>query len=332
MTPDRTLRVHVPDLDPATFAGPLAAALDPAVQLVPADAAPGFDVLVAGRPAPGLLAASRRLRLLVVPYAGVPAATIELLRARPHVALSNLHHNAAPTAELAVALLLAAGKRLVPIDAALRRHDWTPRYAADRSLLLAGRTALIVGFGAIGRRVGAACRGLGMRVVGVRRQPAPVPAVADGQGSTGIEEVGPEALDRLLPCAAALVLCVPTTAATRGLIGARELARLPDGAVLVNVARGEVVDENALHAALASGRIAAGLDVWYRYPAGPDTRRRTPPAHRSFESLDNVVMSPHRAGHCADTERLRAEHLARLLNAVASGAPPPNRVDLDLGY
>jgi len=283
------------------------------------------DVLIDGTPDRARIEASVGLRALVIPYAGVPRATRELLRELPAIEVFNLHHNAAPTAELAMALLLAAGKTLVPLDRALRRRDWRPRYAPERrsDFLCAGRTALVLGYGAIGRRVATACRGLGMQVIATRRS---------GPCSGPDEVHGPDALESLLPRAHALFVCLPSTGETDGLLGAAQLARLPDGAVLVNVGRGPIVDEEALFRELASGRLSAGIDVWYRYPEEEEARADTAPATQPFHELENLVLSPHRAGLCAETERLRAEALAEMLSAAARGEPMPHRVDLDRGY
>lgn len=278
------------------------------------------DVLVSGRPTAQELAACPALRALVVPYAGVPRSTVELVRARPGLTLHNLHHNAAPTAEHAVGLLLAAARRIVPCDAALRRNDWTARYQDERGLLLEGRRAVVLGMGEIGRRIARALEGLGMRVDGIRRRPAP-------------GEHGPEALRKLLVGADVLMICLPATAETEGLIGAEELALMPAHGVLVNVARGGVVDQAALFEALQGGRLgAAGLDVWWRYPKDEAGRMDTPPADLPFAELDSVVLSPHRAGHCDRTERLRGEHLAGLLRAMVAGDWEKGLVDLSAGY
>jgi len=286
----------------------------------------GCDVLVEGVPTRDQVEASRDLRAVVVPYAGVPRKTRDLLRDFPAVSLHNLHHNAAPTAEMAMALMLAAAKRVLPADRALRADDWRPRYEARRELLCAGATALVLGLGAIGRRVATACRALGMEVLATRRN-------ADGPERTGGVEVhAPDAVPRLLPRAQAVFVCLPWTPETEGLLGAEELALLSDGTVLVNVARGPIVDEDALFAELSRGRIAAGLDVWYRYPKDEASRASTPPSSHPFRELGNVVMSPHRAGSAAGIEALRARHLAALLNQAARGEPMPNRVDLDQGY
>lgn len=288
-----------------------------------------IQILVAGRPEREQITASPNLRALVIPWAGLPEATRRLMLDFPHVAVHNLHHNALPVAEHAIALLLAAMKWILPMDRSLRSHDWTPRYQRKPSLLVSRKRALILGFGAIGRHVAALCRGLGMEVTAIRRH-AEQPAT---DTADDIAIATPDALHRYLPETEVLFVCLPHTPETSGLMGAEELSLLPAGAVLINIARGPIVDEAALYGALSEGRLyAAGLDVWYTYPADEEARRCTPPAEYPFHELDNVVMSPHRAGHTEETERLRMEHLAELLNAAARGESMPNRVDLQAGY
>jgi phosphoglycerate dehydrogenase-like enzyme len=284
-----------------------------------------YHILIAGRPQREHLTASPNLQALIIPWAGLSASTRQLMLDFPHIAVHNLHHNALPVAEHTMALLLAAAKFIVPVDRALRSHDWRPRYSPNPSILLAGRTALILGYGTIGQHVARLCRGLGMEVLAIRNTPeAPQP---------GLQVAPPEALHQLLPQADVLIVCLPHTPATTGLIGAEELSLLPQGAVLVNVGRGPIVDEAALYQALRQENLyAAGLDVWYNYPADEQARAHTPPSAYPFHELDNVVMSPHRAGGSAQTEALRLTHLAELLNAAARGEPMPNRVDLARGY
>lgn len=306
--------------------------LHPDVDLTVGSAVPApaeLLILIAGRPQREQITASSNLRALVIPWAGLPEPTRQLMLEFPHIAVHNLHHNARPVAEHALALLLAAAKFVVPMDRSLRTGDWTPRYQPNPSILLHGRRALILGFGAIGQQVARLCRGLGMEVVAVRRKSSRPSSVADG----GILLASPEALHTLLPRADVLIVCLPHTPETDGLIGADELALLPPGAVLVNIGRGPIVDEGAVYHALREGDLyAAGLDVWYNYPADEASRAHTPPSAYPFHELDNVVMSPHRAGGSTDTERLRMQHLAELLNAAARGEPMPNRVDLEAGY
>ncbi|MCZ6787458.1 MAG: 2-hydroxyacid dehydrogenase [Planctomycetota bacterium] len=286
-----------------------------------------FEILITGRPEREQIQANSKLRSLVIPYAGVPEETRALLREFPKVSVHNLHHNAAPTAEMAVALMLAATKAIVPADQALRKGDWTARYSDRTGLLLENKTALVLGYGQIGRRIARCCRGLGMRVVAIRRG-----------GPLGFSDVpdeihGPEDLTALLPRARVLVCCVPATEETLGLLGAKELELLPRESVVVNVGRGPVIDEKALFLALKNGTVAAaGLDVWYRYPKSEKARKNTLPSEYPFHELPNVVLSPHRGGMTDDTEELRAAHLAKLLNTAANGGTMPNRVDLGSGY
>jgi phosphoglycerate dehydrogenase-like enzyme len=290
-------------------------------------APPDYEVLVAGRPRREELTSSPRLHSLVIPWAGLPTQTRELLLGFPHVAVYNLHHNAGPVAEMAVTLMLAAAKGIIPVDRTFRSHDWTPRYRPAPAIRLEGKTALILGYGAIGRRVARACRGLGMKVVAIRRRPS-----ASATGPT-VEVHPPQDLRQLLPTAHALLICLPHTPDTDGLIGRDELALLPVDAVLVNVGRGPIVDEGALYHALQAGTIhAAGLDVWYNYPPDRERRVDTPPSVYPFHELDNVVMSPHRGGSTDETEALRMEHLAALLNRLAKGERPASQVDLQAGY
>jgi phosphoglycerate dehydrogenase-like enzyme len=288
---------------------------------VPAD----YHVLVAGRPQREHLTASPNLHALIIPWAGLPEVTRDLMRDFPHIAIYNLHHNAAPVAEMAVALMLAAAKLVIPTDRALRAHDWTPRYhRPNPTILLEGKTALILGYGAIGQRVAHLCRALGMKVMAIRRR-----AVTPSPD----EIYPPDALHSLLPLANVLIICLPHTPETTGLIGEKELALLSPGTILVNVGRGPIVDQAALYHLLRDGTLhSAGLDVWYNYPADEAARSHTPPSAYPFHELDNVVMSPHRAGGADETEMLRMTHLASLFNAAARGDEMPNRVDSQAGY
>ncbi len=288
-----------------------------------------YQILVAGRPEREHITASPDLQALIIPWAGLPAVTRRLMRDFPWISVHNLHHNAVPVAELALALLLAAAKAVVPFDRALRQHDWTPRYQPSPALLLRGRTALILGYGAIGQEIAQLCRGLGLRVMATRRRPSQ-PSV---NTAVGLYDSAAATLHELLPRTDILMVCLPHTQETDGLIAATELALLPKQAILINVGRGHIVDEEALYQALCSGALhAAGLDVWYEYPADEGARVSTPPSTFPFHTLDNVVMSPHRGGLVSETETLRMAALAELLNAAARGEPMPNRVDLQAGY
>ena len=193
---------------------------------------------------------------------------------------------------------------------------------------LDGKTVLILGFGQVGQRIGRACYALGMQVLAIRRH-----LDRHIRFDYPVDVHDPRDLVGLLPRAHVLVIALPATPATEELIGASELSLLPPGAVLVNIGRGPIVVQEALYHALASGHLgAAGLDVWYRYPRSETEWENTPPADFPFNALDNVVLSPHRAGASTETETLRMIHLADLLNAVARGEHVPNWVDIQAGY
>jgi phosphoglycerate dehydrogenase-like enzyme len=108
-------------------------------------------VLVSGNPSREIVEASPNLKILVIPWAGLPSPTRELMLEFPKISVHNLHHNAAPTAEVTLALLFAAAKFIIPFDKSLRTHDWKLRYESNPSMLLQGKTALILGYGAIGQ-------------------------------------------------------------------------------------------------------------------------------------------------------------------------------------
>jgi phosphoglycerate dehydrogenase-like enzyme len=300
--------------------------------LVCKEPAADVEMIVEGRIERPELLACPQTKWVVVPFAGVPVATLQLIREFPQISLHNLHHNAPETAETALALLFAAAKQTVPVDQAMRRNDWTPRYEPERSMLLEGKTAVLLGYGEVGRRVADVLRALGVAIVAVRRNPS------------NPEEFPSSQLNALLPRADILVVSTPLTPETEGIIGSEQLQALPNKAILVNVARAQIVQEEALFEALRSGKLhSAGIDVWYRYPraeagsvpsyfGAPPSALDTPPSDYPFHELENLVMSPHRGGAAAGTETRRVEHLAKLIHAASSGIPVPNRVDLDLGY
>jgi len=284
-----------------------------------------IEVLVAGRPDADLLDRMSGLRGVLVPFAGLPARTRTLLQARPHLAVWNIHHNAGAVAEHVVALLLAVTRRIVPSHVALQRGDWTPRYDGPRSTAVRGRHAVVVGFGHIGQAVAPLLRGLGMRVSGVRSR--------TGDPVDGVPVVGVDTLGDLLPTADVVVLCLPSTDATRGLFDGPRLARLPAGAVLVNVGRADAVDPDALADALHTGTLAgAALDVWWTYPTGDDDRMTTTPCPPRLAAAPNLVMSPHRSGHDDRAEDERVAALAAALHAIRAGDDARWRVDLERGY
>ncbi len=326
-----TVAVHITNQPEPHNLDILQTHLDPSVTLtfgkeVPETAV--YQIIIDDAPSDELLSASPNLTALINPWTGISGATRERMMNYPHISVHNLHFNDIPVAEIAFMLLIAAAKQAVSFDQSLRQNDWTPRYTRKNdTILLYGKTALILGYGAIGRHVGQMCHGTGMKVIGTRRS-------VDEMVMDGKTAVYPTSqLHDLLPQANALIICLPLTAETKHMIRMAEIELLPPKPLFVNIGRGKVVEEAALYDALKTKRIhAAGLDVWYNYPDDEPTWTNTPPANFPFHELDNVVMSPHRATFTADSEALQMKDFARLINTAVHGDPMPNRVDLAAGY
>jgi phosphoglycerate dehydrogenase-like enzyme len=207
-----------------------------------------------------------------------------------------------PVAEMAVLLALAALRRLPFADAELRRGQWHVNALRPVSRSLSGRVIGYVGFGRIGQA--AAERFAAFGTTGLYFDPQASPSPGD-QARLGVRRA--ESLDALLAAADIVTLHLPVTAATRNILDAAAIARMKPGAVLVNTARGGLVDEAALAAALRGGRLlAAGLDVFAQEP---------PPADHPLFDLPNVVLTPHIS---AGTRDAFEEKLAAALGNVAA--------------
>jgi glyoxylate reductase len=204
------------------------------------------------------------------------------------------------TADLAFALLLAAARRVAEGDRFVRAGHWTPARVWEPDMLLGrdvhGATLGLVGLGAIGQAVARRAQGFGMRVLAWSRTRRDLP---------GIEF---RSLDELLGAADFISVHVARAPETHGLLGAAALARMKPGAVLVNTARGGIVDESALADALRAGRLAAaGLDVFAGEPLDPAS---------PLLALPNVVVTPH-IGSASEATRARMVELA-VANLVAA--------------
>lgn len=218
-----------------------------------------------------------------------------------------------PTAEIALTLMLMVARGAVAGEREIRTGAWAG-WGPMRNLgaLVTGRTLGLVGFGRIGQATARmAHHGLGMRVIYFSRRRA----AQDVEAQTGASQCA--SLDELLGAADFVSLHCPGGAANRHLIDARRLAQMKKTAFLVNTARGEVVDEEALALALRNGTIAgAGLDVYENEPHVPQT----------LLTLENVVLLPHLGSATLETRTAMGMRVARNLDSFFSGAAPPDRV------
>lgn len=316
----------------------LRARLAPGIELLaPPDYAPqtladwaakGVDAWLGTTVTADMFARAPGLRLIQIPWTGVDTLDFDLLR-KFRVPVCNSHSNAGTVAEYAVSLLLAMLKSIPRHDAGLRQGKWS-RPSRDGAgdfqppRRLPGRVVGYAGYGAIAQAMAKMIAAFGARQIAIaNRERATEPPLEWLRG--------PEALKDLLAEADILVIALPLTRRTRGLLDANALGGMKPGSFLVNISRGEVVDEAALYEALASGRLGgAAIDTWYQYPTAgfPDV---LPSGRFPFEKLGNLVMSPHRAGF-VEGELPHLADAAENLNRLAAGRPLLNQIDLEAQY
>jgi phosphoglycerate dehydrogenase-like enzyme len=256
------------------------------------------------------------LRWVQLTSAGVDHMIGEgLFTARPDVEVttaSGIH--AIPISEHVIGFILAFSRGLVGAMRAQAEARWD-RYQPDEA---AGKTLGIVGYGPIGRRTAELAHALGMRVIVMRQSahPEPDPHVERFYTPTGLPE--------LLAASDFVLLAAPLTDHTRGLINAQTLAAMRPNAVLINIARGGLVDEPALIQALQDGRIrGAALDVFAQEPL---------PASSPLWAMPNVLITPHLAGANPHYNQRATELFCDNLRRFLAGAPLRNRVDPQRGY
>ena len=262
-------------------------------------------LVVANEPVP--LELLPGLRLVANYSVGYDRLGIEQL-AGSGVAVSNTPGVlSAATADLTFALILAARRRLVEGDAHVRSGEWTAQWTAGfLAEELTGSTLGIVGLGRIGQAVARRAQGFELRVLYTQRTPA----------QTELGEY--RELDELLAESDLVSIHTPLTPETRGLIDARRLALLRDGACVINTARGEIVDEPALVAELVSGRLRAGLDVFAHEPNVP----------AELLPLQNVVLTPHLGSATRQTREAMTRIVVDNILAFERGEPLPTPVTI----
>jgi phosphoglycerate dehydrogenase-like enzyme len=222
--------------------------------------------------------------------------------------------NAQVVATVALAGMLALARRFPLLWAEQQNRQWIPMMGARMPRDLPGQTATIVGWGPIGQKLGSLLQALGLQVVVVRQQlAAPHHPMCEG-----VEMVTFESWTQVLPKTDWLILACPLTSKTRQLVNASALAVLPQGAHLINVARGEVVDEPALVSALQSGHLGgAFLDVFAHEPL---------PSDSPLWAMPQVMITPHAAGHSDGNETRVGQMFLDNLRCWTQGKPLRNTV------
>lgn len=224
--------------------------------------------------------------------------------------------HAIPITEHIFAFLFSLARGFPKAMRAQVHHEWT-RFDSDELFELPDKTMLLIGVGAIGEQTAKLANALDMRVIGVRRDPS--------QGVPGVMRMaGPDQLLDVLPEADFVVLTVPLTQETEGMIGERELRAMKETAYIINIGRGKTIDQAALLRALQEGWIAgAGLDVTEPEPL---------PADSPLWDMPNVIITPHYSGLTPYYNERALEIFLDNLKRYQAGEPLFNVVDKTLGY
>ena len=250
---------------------------------------------------PALVASLPALEIVSVHGVGVDAVPLDLLAARGIRVTNTPDVLTDDVADFAVLLLLGAVRRLPLLDRYVRDERWPARAPLTQARSLRGKVAGIVGFGRIGQAVANRLQAFGVEIRYYQRSAGPMP------------ERRSESLLALAQESDMLVLCMPGGPGTTRMVGAEVFEALGPEGTLVNIARGSVLDEAALIAALETGRLgAAGLDVFEREPEVPGALR----------ALDNVVLTPHVGSFTVEARRAMGRLAVANLTAYFAGEPP----------
>jgi phosphoglycerate dehydrogenase-like enzyme len=251
-----------------------------------------------------------KLKLLHLPGAGTDDIAFDTVPAQ--AAVCNVFEHEIGIAEYVLSAMLQWVIGIPRMDAALRLGEWYGSHlSGPRHGELYAQTVGIVGYGRIGREVATRARAFGMNILACSR----TPRAGDGL----VEHVEPmEKLDALLAKSDFVLLALPLDASTVGLIGRERIAIMKPHALIINVARGALIDEKALYEACRDRRIGgAAIDTWYRYPAQGEIHGD--PSSLPFRDLDNVIMTPHGSGWTEGLLPRRCRLIAQNLDRLARG-------------
>ncbi|MCF2135688.1 MAG: 2-hydroxyacid dehydrogenase [Candidatus Thorarchaeota archaeon] len=267
------------------------------------------------------------LRMIQTFGAGVDKIDRDAVLQRGDIIVCNAHLNAEEVAEYTITLLFALAKNIVVNDRTFRTGDWTYRYGGPRpNIEIRGKKCLIIGLGNIGMQVARRLQAFDVKIIAATRS-----------GTTKFPGIASDVvkfieIEPLVREADFIILTLPLTNESRGLVSAEFLSWMKPTALLVNVSRGEIVNEEALFTALKEKQIAgAALDVWWIYPQSRDDNRCWP-SRFPFHELNNVIISPHRAAYSESIVNDQIVFVAKNVLRFIHGETPENIVDLRRGY
>jgi len=284
------------------------------------------DVFLGHNISKTMMDSAGKLKLIQLMGAGIDKFDLGLLEGR-RVALCNSVSNTPYVAEYAVSLLLSLVKAIPIHDRSMREGKWfKPKMGADDSPYLSntllGKTVGILGFGNVGSGIANLLKGFGTLFMVYAKERKAVPRSIRVRSSS---------LKKLLSESDFIFVTLPLTRDTVNLISSREFGIMKTGAYIVNVSRGPIVNEKSLYDALRSRRIAgAAIDVWYD-DVYADGDRKYPSKNYPFHTLDNIILSPYRAGYIKGRSP-HLEDVIKNLRLFAQGKKPINIIDIKKGY
>ncbi|MHA1949576.1 MAG: NAD(P)-dependent oxidoreductase [Candidatus Thorarchaeota archaeon] len=293
--------------------------------------APEVQILVGWRPSRDLLDTAIQFRLFINPGVGVQhhLETFRDLTKTRDVILINGHGNTYFTAQHAVALLLSVTNKIIPHHMWMKEGQWRKGDTDAKSIPLRDRQIGLLGYGAVNSKVHKFLSGFDIGFHICRRSwtedhvtlPTPVKKYTTSEIHEFLKEID------------TLIVGVPQTPETIGLIGTNELDLLGERGLVITVGRGLVIDEESFYKALIEKRIAgAGIDVWYQYRPQEDAEGRKYPSAYPFHDLDNVVLSPHRGASPMDDLKRWDEVIENITRFAQGQDDFINVVDLERGY
>jgi phosphoglycerate dehydrogenase-like enzyme len=277
------------------------------------------DVLITTKFDEAMAAGTLNLKLLVCPSAGTEGLDRRYLP--PGVTVINGAGHEIPIAEYVIGALVALRQKTLQADRALRDGRWEYGFLGPGGFVgeLWSSKLGLLGFGRIGKEIVPRAAAFGIETTALTMHPEKA-----AQTTPGLKRVGDlkrdDEVDEVCASSDAVVLCCELSDRTRGMIDARRLALMTPAAVIINVSRGPVVDEQALYEGLRDRRIAgAALDVWYDYPQHRGDRVQ--PSRFPFAELDNVIMTPHCSGWTEGHRERKLARMAKAINDFARGLP-----------
>ncbi len=286
------------------------------------------DIVVSGRVSGEYIREAPNLRMIQALGAGIDKIDRQAVLDRGDIIVCNNHMNASEVAEYAIMLLFAAAKNIILSDRELRKGDWVFGFGGPNpNVEIRNKTCLIMGLGNIGAEIAKRLKGFDLKLKAVTRSGKSL-NMALVDSITSLEKMKSHVQE-----ADFIILSLPLTHESKGIIDSEVISWMKPSAILVNISRGEIVDEAALYRALRDKQIlAAGLDVWWNYPQWGKPDMKMPSLDYPFQELDNVVMSPHRAAYSLGTQQAHLDFIRENVLRYVSGEQPLNIIDMKQGY